>query len=158
MGSFSESQNGYRRNGGGVSRFFFYELVILRAMGTKTLVVDDSLVVAKQLTSLLNEDGRFEVIGHAKDGAEALTMVANAQPRLVVLDMVMPTMDGIQALRAIRRMDASIRVVVLSTVGGEAERAEEAMRIGASAVVAKPYDPQELLGVLAKAVEEEASA
>lgn len=127
-------------------------------MGTKTLVVDDSLVVAKQLTSLLNEDGRFEVIGHAKDGAEALTMVANAQPRLVVLDMVMPTMDGIQALRAIRRMDASIRVVVLSTVGGEAERAEEAMRIGASAVVAKPYDPQELLGVLAKAVEEEASA
>jgi len=124
-------------------------------MGTKTLVVDDSLVVAKQLTSLLNEDGRFDVVGHAKDGAEALTMVANEQPRLVLLDMVMPTMDGITALRAIRKVDATIRVVILSTVGGEAERAEEALRIGAAAVIAKPYDPQELLNVLVKAVQED---
>lgn len=126
-------------------------------MGTRTLVVDDSLVVGKQLTNLLNEDGRFEVVGHAKDGAEALTMVAHRQPRLVLLDMVMPMMDGIQALRAIRQVDATIRVVVLSTLGGEAERAEEALRIGASAVVAKPFDPQDLLGLLARVVEEPAA-
>ena len=110
-------------------------------------MVDDSLVVARQVTSLLQEDGRFDVVGHAKNGAEALSMVAHEQPQLVVLDMVMPTMDGIQALRAIKKVDPSIRVVILSTVGGEAERAE---------VVAKPYDPKQFVSVLVRAIEDEA--
>lgn len=124
-------------------------------MGTRTLVVDDSLVVGRQLRGVLEADGRFVVVGHAKDGAEALSMFANESPELVILDLVMPTMDGIQALRAMRRMDAGVRVVVLSTVGGDAERAEEAMRAGASAVVAKPFEAAELVSVLTRIVAEE---
>ena len=127
-------------------------------MGTRTLVLDDSLVVVEQLTALLRADGRFDVVGCARDGAEALSMVAHEQPQLVVLDMIMPNMDGIQALRAIRKMDASVVVVVLSTVGGAPERAAEALRVGAAAVVSKPYDPQELINVLARATEEGATA
>ncbi len=113
-------------------------------MATRILVVDDSLVVARQLEHILGVDDRFEIVGRAENGAEALAAYGRLLPDVVFMDIVMPVMDGLQALRAILGVDAAARVVMVSSVGGAGDKAAEALRMGARAVVAKPIDPDEI--------------
>lgn len=117
-------------------------------MATRILVVDDSLVVARQLERILGDDDRFEIVGRAENGAEALAAYGRLLPDVVFMDIVMPVMDGLQALRAILGVDANAQVVMVSSVGGAGDKAAEALRMGACAVVAKPIDPDEIKGTL----------
>jgi len=117
-------------------------------LATRILVVDDSLVVARQLERILSEDDRFEIVGRAENGAEALAAYANHAPDIVFMDIVMPVMDGLQALRALLGVDRSAKVVMVSSVGGVGDKAAEALRMGACAVVAKPIDSDEIMRTL----------
>jgi two-component system chemotaxis response regulator CheY len=121
-------------------------------VATRILVVDDSLVVARQLEHILRDDDRYEVVGRAENGAEALTVYANELPDVVFMDIVMPVMDGLQALRALLGVDAGARVVMVSSVGGVGDKASEALRLGARAVVSKPIDRDEILRTLERVV------
>jgi len=121
-------------------------------VGTRILVVDDSLVVARQLERILREDGRYEVVGRAENGAEALAAYAKHEPDIVFMDIVMPVMDGLQALRALLGVDPGARVVMVSSVGGVGDKASEALRLGAFAVVSKPIDRDEILRTLERVV------
>jgi two-component system chemotaxis response regulator CheY len=123
-------------------------------MATRILVVDDSLVVARQLEGILRDDARFEIAGHAKNGAEALTVYASERPDIVFMDIVMPVMDGLQALRALLGVDAGARIIMVSSVGGVGEKASEALRLGACAVVSKPIDRDEIIRTLDRVLEE----
>ena len=125
-------------------------------MAARILVVDDSLVVGRQLEGILGADDRFEVVGIAKNGAEALSKYNQVHPDLVMMDIVMPLMDGLQALRALLAVDPTARIVMVSSVGSVGEKATEALRMGATAVIAKPFDPDELLLTLERALAEEA--
>ena len=112
------------------------------------LVVDDSATVAKQLSKILEASGRYTVVGHATDGLEALKAFQSSPPDLVCMDVLMPNLDGVQALRMIRQIKPDARVVMISSVGGVADKLAECLKAGATNVISKPFDPAKVLQVL----------
>ncbi len=111
------------------------------------LLVDDSQVVLKQLENIVDQHEEAEIVGTARNGAEAVQRVSQLQPDLVIMDIVMPEVDGLAALRLLRANHPDMRVAMLSSVGGMASKAEEAFRLGAMQVLDKPIDV-ELIGAL----------
>ena len=118
------------------------------SMGIKVLIVDDSAVVAAQLSQIVEAADDVEIVGHARDGLEALKLVQQTRPDLVFMDIVMPKLDGLNALRLIRSMGVPSRVVMVSSVGGMGDRVEEAIKLGAHSVISKPFDEQQIRAVL----------
>lgn len=114
----------------------------------KVLLVDDSVTVATQLRKILEESGRFQVVGHATDGLEAIKQFKTLKPEIVCMDVVMPNLDGMQAVRMIKQIDPGAKVVMISSVGGVAEKVTECLKAGASNVVSKPFDGPKVLEVL----------
>jgi two-component system chemotaxis response regulator CheB len=104
------------------------------------LIVDDSRGMLAQLERLIAEVDGVEVVGTATDGAGAIQRVAELAPDLVLMDIVMPGIDGLSALRILRDQNSNLRVVMVSSVGGSGSRAEEAFRLGALEVIGKPFD------------------
>lgn len=80
----------------------------------EVLLVDDDREVRGLLELILDDDGRFKVVAHAGDGAEALALAERLRPRVVVLDLQMPGMDGLTALPGLRRTLPDARIVVFS--------------------------------------------
>jgi len=114
----------------------------------RVLVVDDSSIVARQLTKILEESGRYQVMGHAPDGFSAVKRFKEENPDIVCLDVVMPNLDGIQALRLIRQVRANAVVVMISSMAGVADKVAECLKAGATSVVQKPFDAKRVLEVL----------
>ena len=81
----------------------------------RILIVDDHPVVCSGLTSMLSAQTGLEVVGSAASGEEALTIVQRDRPDIMLLDLRMPGMDGINVLNALERMEHSTRVVVLTS-------------------------------------------
>ncbi len=111
------------------------------------LIVDDSRTVLAQIENAVAANETVEVIGTARNGAEAVQQVSQLHPDLVLMDIVMPDVDGLAALRLIQAKDPEVRVAMLSSIGAVASRAEEAFRLGAIQVLSKPID-EEILGAL----------
>jgi len=104
----------------------------------KVLVVDDSALMSKQITSILNEDAGIEVVGQAKDGLEAMQMVEALKPDVITLDVEMPKMSGITALKHIM-VKHGVPTVMISALTKEGARTTfDALRFGAIDVIAKP--------------------
>lgn len=112
------------------------------------LVVDDSATVAKQLTRILEESGRYKVVAHATDGLVAVKEFRSLAPQIVCMDVVMPNLDGVQALRMLKQISPDARVVMISSVGGVAEKVKECLSAGATNVISKPFDAEKVLAVL----------
>lgn len=115
----------------------------------KILVVDDAAYVRLRLSRLLAQNG-YEVV-EASNGNEAVAGYEQEQPDGVLLDIVMPEMDGMAALKAIRGKFPEARVVMLTSVH-EQSTMIEAIRSGAMDFVVKPFDDQRLLAVVEKMV------
>jgi two-component system chemotaxis response regulator CheY len=117
--------------------------------GTRTvLVVDDSATTAKQLSKILETSGRYKVVGHVGDGLQALKAFQTRPPDLVCMDVVMPNLDGVQALRMMRQIQPEARVVMISSVGGVADKLAECLKAGATNVISKPFDAEKVLQIL----------
>jgi CheY-like chemotaxis protein len=111
----------------------------------RVIAVDDSPSVIAHFKQLVSEMTGIEVIGTAKDGLEALALLKEkGVPDLVVMDIVMPRMDGLTTLRTMKASYPDIRVAMLSSVAGSRSRAEEAFRLGAVQVITKPFDGPKL--------------
>lgn len=104
------------------------------------LLVDDSRTVLAQLERILGDIADVAIVGLARDGAAAIRMASESNPDLVLMDIVMPGLDGLSALRTIHAMHPGIHVAMVSSVGGDATKAEEAFRLGACQVLGKPFD------------------
>jgi two-component system, chemotaxis family, protein-glutamate methylesterase/glutaminase len=104
----------------------------------RVLVVDDSALVRQILTHVLSEASRIEVVGTARNGVEAVAAVRKLKPDVVTLDIQMPEMDGIEALKHIVR-DSLARVIMLSSLD-DPETTYKALEIGAVEFVVKPRE------------------
>ena len=104
----------------------------------KVLVVDDSLSVARQLEKIIGESGDFTCVGHAKNGAEAIKMNHSEDPEIICMDMNMPGMDGLTALRTLTVMDKEVKVVMVTSLAHSSHAAtldEAKARLTASRAV-----------------------
>jgi len=112
----------------------------------KVLVADDEALLRSAFSSLIEAQDDLEVVGKAADGRQAVELVASTAPDVVVMDVRMPVMDGIEATRRITRdLDAGPRVLILTTFDLD-EYVFEALRAGASGFALKSRPPEELLG------------
>jgi DNA-binding NarL/FixJ family response regulator len=111
----------------------------------RVLVADDQTLVRAGLRTLLESDDDLQVVGEAADGAEAVERARAARPDVVLMDIRMPVLDGLEATRRIvaDELLAGVRVVVLTTFDLD-ENVYEALRAGASGFLAKDVDPAEL--------------
>jgi two-component system, chemotaxis family, protein-glutamate methylesterase/glutaminase len=104
----------------------------------RVLVVDDSALMSRQITSILQKDEKIQVVGWAKDGLEALSMVRSLRPDVVTMDVEMPRMNGISALKHIM-VKHPIPTVMISALTVEGARTTfDALKYGAIDVIAKP--------------------
>jgi two-component system chemotaxis response regulator CheY len=111
----------------------------------KVLVVDDASFMRSMIRDIFGR-GPFVIAGEAENGMEAVRLYRELGPDLTTMDIVMPEMDGITALREIMRLDPSAKVVMCSALGQEALIAE-AIESGASDFIVKPFHPDRVLKV-----------
>ncbi|MGI9516697.1 MAG: response regulator [Pirellulaceae bacterium] len=104
----------------------------------RVLIVDDALIMRQRIGNIARESG-WEVVGEASDGEEAVNMYQQFQPDLVTLDIVMPNMDGVAALRRIMQQDSKARVVMVSAIN-QKEKLMECIDAGALDFIVKPFD------------------
>jgi DNA-binding response OmpR family regulator len=120
---------------------------------TKKVLIADDEVYMVRLLEMTFKKGGFEVIS-CRDGKEALVTAATVQPQLIVLDVVMPGLDGLGALRQLKEnpVTKNIPVVVLSAKGHALTRVEAELA-GAVMFLTKPFSPNQLLGEVKKILE-----
>jgi DNA-binding NarL/FixJ family response regulator len=109
------------------------------------LIVDDHKVVAEGLNRLLSD--RFEIVGTIADGAQVPDAVSRLQPDVIILDVSMPNVSGLEAMRQLKRLGLAFKAIVL-TMHADANVALEALRAGASGFVLKESSGDELLTAL----------
>jgi two-component system, chemotaxis family, chemotaxis protein CheY len=109
----------------------------------KILVVDDSLFQRKILKKIL-EEGGYEVAGEAVNGKEGIEKATRMKPDVIIMDIIMPDISGIEAIKNILEVNPGIRVIVCSS-DIQKMRIEEAEELGAAYYITKPVDGNELL-------------
>ncbi len=114
-------------------------------MTVRVLVVDDAIFMRSMIRDIFARSP-FLVAGEAEDGEEGVRLYRELGPDLTTMDIVMPKMDGLTALREIVRFDPRARVVMCSALGQEALIAE-AIQIGAKDFIVKPFQPSRVLKV-----------
>ncbi len=116
----------------------------------KILVVDDSKIIRRVLVNTLKEAGH-EVIAEAANGEEALKELENVAPDLVTLDITMPVMDGLEALKAIREKYPDLKVIMISAAG-QKNKVLQALKNGALDFIRKPFEKEDMLETIGKYV------
>ncbi len=111
----------------------------------KVLIVDDSALVRGAVRRLFETDGIFEVCGEAENGREAVEKTSELRPELIVMDLAMPLLNGLDATRAIKRLKPGVPVILFSGFSNVMEE-QEARSVGISALVSKS-DPLRLIDV-----------
>ena len=109
----------------------------------KILTVDDAAFMRKVIKDTLTKAGYTEIY-EAEDGAMAVDKYNEIKPDLVLMDITMPNMDGLEALKAIRAVDANANVVMCSAMGQET-MVIDAIRSGAKDFIVKPFKPERVL-------------
>ena len=116
-------------------------------MGEETiriLIADDHAVVRQGLLALIQTEEGMEVVGEAGDGTAAVELAAALRPDVILLDLVMPRMNGIEAIRGIRQNDPEARILALTSFS-EDEKVLTAIEVGAMGCLLKDATPDELL-------------
>lgn len=115
-------------------------------MGGRILIVDDALFMRGVLKKILEEHG-YEVVGEGKNGVEAIEKYNALKPDLVTLDITMPDMTGLDALKAIRAIDNKAKVIMCSAMG-QSSMVLEAIRNGAMDFIVKPFQAATVMEAL----------
>jgi two-component system, NarL family, response regulator LiaR len=111
------------------------------------LIADDHYVVRQGLAALLVPRNGFEVIGQAANGREAVQLARSLKPAVIVIDMLMPGMNGVDAIAAIKRDNPDARILILSSFG-ESQQVSDAVRAGALGYLLKDSSPDDLFHAL----------
>ena len=116
-------------------------------MTMRVLVVDDALYMRSMIRDILTNSGRFEVVGEAANGREAVERFQELRPDLVTMDIVMPELDGIEATREILGRNPGAVIVMVSALGQEA-LVIESISAGAKDFIVKPFTSEKVLKVV----------
>lgn len=114
------------------------------------LIADDAAFMRMMIKNILSEAG-YEIAGEAENGAVAVTKYKELKPDLTTMDITMPEMDGIAALKEIRDLDPSARVVMCSAMGQQS-MVIESIQAGAKDFIVKPFQPDRVLEAIQKAL------
>ena len=114
----------------------------------RVLIVDDAVVMRMMIKGILSKNG-YEVVGEAQNGAEAVEKYRELGPDLVTMDMVMPEMDGISAVKQIVANDPDARIIMCTSMGQQA-LVVEAIQAGAKSFITKPFQPPKILETIQK--------
>ena len=114
----------------------------------RVLIVDDALIMRKRIREIAEAAG-WQVAGEAQDGEEAVALYQHQQPDLVTLDIIMPQLDGVSALKTIIEADPRARVVMVSAVNQKGKLAE-CIQAGAIDFIVKPFEKARLLSFFEK--------
>ena len=122
-------------------------------MSRTVLICDDALFMRKLIHQAMTSGG-FEVVGEAEDGSEAVDKYQRLKPDLVTMDLMMPKINGIDAVREIMKRDSTACIIMCSSVGQES-LVTEAMKAGARGYLVKPFQPPQLLAAVERALNAE---
>ncbi|MBS1706706.1 MAG: response regulator [Armatimonadetes bacterium] len=117
-------------------------------MAKRILITDDALFMRVTLKNILTQNG-FEVAGEAANGKEAVQMYQDLKPDLVTMDITMPEMDGLEALKQIRDLDPEAKVV-MCTAMGQKNMVVDAVQAGAKDFIVKPFQPDRVVEAVKK--------
>ena len=119
-------------------------------MGKNILICDDAAFMRMMIKDILTKDG-YEVVGEATNGAEGVEKYNQLKPDLVMMDITMPEMNGIDALKKIKEGDASANVIMCSAMGQQA-MVIESIQSGAKDFIVKPFQAERVLEAVKKAI------
>lgn len=115
---------------------------------SKILIVDDSRTSRKILRGILEEAGH-EIVGEAVDGSDGVVKFKQLKPDIVTLDITMPVMDGLAALKSIKEIDDNAKVIMV-TAAGQQNKMVEAIKLGALEFVTKPFEGDDIVKLINK--------
>lgn len=119
-------------------------------MSARVLIVDDLAFIKLIIRDTLEKTG-FEVAGEASNGIEAVEMYKRLKPDIVLMDITMPRMDGIQALQEIMKFDPNAKVIMCSALGQQ-KLIIQSIQLGAKDFIVKPFKPERIVGAIKKAL------
>ncbi|MCH5251974.1 MAG: response regulator [Lachnospiraceae bacterium] len=119
-------------------------------MAKSVLICDDAAFMRVMIKDILSKNG-YEVAGEAENGQKAVEKYAELKPDLVMMDITMPEMDGIEALKKIKESDASATVIMCSAMGQQA-MVIESIQSGAKDFIVKPFQADRVLEAVKKAI------
>ncbi|NDI33379.1 response regulator [Chengkuizengella sediminis] len=117
-------------------------------MANKILIVDDAAFMRMMIKDILSKNG-FDVVGEAIDGSQAIEKYRELQPDLVTMDITMPEMDGIEALKEIKKIDPNSKVIMCSAMGQQA-MVIDAIQAGAKDFIVKPFQADRVIEAIKK--------
>lgn len=119
-------------------------------MGYTVMLVDDAAFMRMMLKDILSNNG-YQIVGEAENGQVAVEKYSDLKPDITIMDITMPEMDGLQAVKEIRARDPQAKVVMCSAMGQQA-MVIEAIQSGAKDFVVKPFQAERVLEAVAKAL------
>jgi NarL family two-component system response regulator LiaR len=122
----------------------------------RVLVADDHAIVRKGICALLATEPGIEVVAEAEDGREALAKAESVQPDVILMDLVMPCMDGLEATRRITALQPQVRVLVLTSFAGD-DKVFPAIKAGALGYLLKDSGPEDLVRAIQQVHQGESS-
>lgn len=121
----------------------------MNPLAKTVLITDDTAFMRMTLKNVIQKNG-FDVIGEAADGEEAVSKYKELKPDLVTMDITMPKMDGITAIKEIMKHDSNAKIIVCSAMG-QKPMVIEALNAGAKDFLVKPFDAERVIEALHKA-------
>ncbi|WP_227767194.1 response regulator [Zhaonella formicivorans] len=119
-------------------------------MARRILVVDDAAFMRMMIKDILTKHG-YEVVGEAENGQKAVQLYKELKPDLVTMDITMPEMDGIAAVREIKKLDSGAKVIMCSAMGQQM-MVMEAIQAGARDFIVKPFQQERVIQAIEKAL------
>jgi two-component system chemotaxis response regulator CheY len=117
-------------------------------MANKILIVDDAAFMRMMIKDILSKNG-YVVVGEAQDGSVAIEKYKELKPDLVTMDITMPEMDGIAALKEIKKFDSNAKVIMCSAMGQQA-MVIDAIQAGAKDFIVKPFQADRVIEAIKK--------